>query len=105
VFYTDDLIKRLMTDSITTPAIYYGSYGELFAILFQHHDDFIQALRKGSQTQRAKLWESYRAYQGIPLTRHEIRSDFVEITDNTRDVDDYGQYLSLLRSVGRRHDS
>jgi len=101
-YYTDEAIEIIRTHTKEKEkALFFGrkdgskltgkSYGELFAVYCPHkarRDVFSKALMIITQGNTKKnFWELYRGLHDIPLDKHEVKEDFIEINDRTEDFD------------------
>lgn len=81
-------------------------YGELFALSFwpENIPEGLASIQEINRRQREDdlwrggLWEQYRLMEGIDPLVHEIRGRFVEIDDETDDIDFPEQFAHWLAS-------
>lgn len=99
VYYTDKAIEMIKT--FTGDIGFFGNKTDILALSFNSDKRYEVAIackrlidRKGN----CKLWHLYRYMHDIPLYRHEITTDFIKITDETRDFDNPMQYVKFCRS-------
>ena len=113
-----DNVERCQFIGRSTPSTYHGCpYEEQFgfSLLPEHHVEVAGALehvKRALQTGAIKGcsgWAAYRYLHGLPLRKHRIRGDFVEIDDFTDDFDypiDYERWKTHfydIRPVTRKN--
>jgi hypothetical protein len=87
--------------SCTDNIRFFGNADEIFALSFTPHRTLDHAINKALTSKKAKLWQLYRAYEGIPLTQHIILTNriFTVVSDLTDDIDTWKEYQTLRRKV------
>ena len=80
---------------------FFGDVDEIFGVSFTPHRALDHAITRARHTKRGKLWELYRACEGLDLEEHVIRTNgiFHYVDDGTADVDTWEEYKALLRRI------
>ena len=97
--YYDSCLPFIL--SLRSKIAFFGNEDEIFALTFKPHRTLDHAIAKALTSKAAKLWQLYRAYEGIPLDTHVILTNriFHLVTDRTDDVDTWQEYQTLRRKV------
>lgn len=115
IFFTEDAMDKICAITETEKCQFIGRstasrfhgcpYEEQFgfSLLPEHHEEVTDALNHVKQALQSGVikgctgWATYRHLHGLPLRKHKIRGDFVEINDFTDDFDyplDYERWKS-----------
>lgn len=113
VYYSENAIKTILNREVKD-VMFFGRYGgntikrwgEMFAIRFvdnfkfEYACDKILVERKKGTIKRETSWELQRYLSNLPLDKHRVGSQFVEINDETDDFDkpeEFAKWLALHR--------
>ena len=92
VYYTEQAIKTII-DTQTQDILFFGSDCEIFAVKVKNQPHFqelkhdVKCQYEEGRIDRCIGWEIYRKMNDIPLDQHEIKENYIEISDGTDDID------------------
>ena len=92
VYYSEDAMKTII-DAETNDVLWIGSESEMFAIKIQNYEHFkkaklaVKQLFLSGQISRCICWEIYRYMHNIPFNEHYTDEDYIDILDETDDID------------------
>lgn len=107
VYYSEEAIKTILNNG-TDNILFFGSDCEIFAIkvknteLFFKHKAKVKELYLSGKIDRCIGWEIYRSLNGIPFEEHVINNMYIEIMDETDDIDfpeDYEKFLNKRSNI------
>jgi len=91
------------------PARFFGTDQEMMALSFNDKDKVAEAIQKAidwvvKNKGMGKIWEIYRAYNNLPLDKHDLgaQKNHDKVTDYSIDFDTTERYHQFIRKINCR---
>ncbi len=126
IYFTENCIKKIADTYIKNCPIFFGReknstitlcpYGEIWGIMFNFNHinlikdsiNILERKHKNGKIKRLKHWELYRFLNNIPLKKHKITDNFIEIDDFTEDFDypiDYDNWIKQYKLFSSKNNT